>query len=596
MSNLPEPPTKKKMSHHMPPSLDLLSWLAYVASTSAYVKLNPNAPAATHYRMDGGKLAIDPVMMDEFLKQYALALDRKEVISFVERRTDIYKMHYDLDVLDTAPWNEATITYVLREIRNAMATCFPVDKAGALFRMVVLTAPPKQIGDLWKTGIHVIYPDLQVDSVMGLTLRKVAVMHLNKLERRVEPQNCWDDVLDRCVHVANGLRMVGSVKMSKCINCANKRKKMRQVGFDQYILCDDCSGKTMLNDGRAYTALLMLDSAGNKDEHDTELLRQNYLFCVKLSSIRCFSPLGATKNEFFACPAGVTLEEPSSKDMKRKGTLVVSRKEFRDLDRKKIMGNNRLVPLLEHFLNTNPLLTQLKYNTPSNPYKDVSAIKVLYNKNKSSVVYLVNVDGPGSTFCNNKGGHHNSSHVFFEFRSKYMVQRCFCSKSPVVDGGVPCKDYISPKVMLPEDLTALLFPVATSNKALVVTADVLKDNICRNMKGCVSSKPPLSKKREESALMQSSWQRYKKQVDFLHHMSITLPPETVPLSKDTMYPSRVSSQLCRLTSEQVDNATAGELFNWTDNVVTDLKKTQEEKGEDYKKSRFKKRKRVDSEE
>ena len=574
--------------------MDLLSWLSHVASTSSFVKLNPTANAATHYRMDGGKLAIDPVIMDEFLKQYALALDRKEVISIVEKRTDIYKMHYDLDVVDTEPWSEAIILQTLQEMRTAMGTCFPVEKREELFRAVVLTAPPKKVGDMWKTGIHVIYPDLQVDSTMGLTLRKVAVMHLNKLQRRIEPLNSWDDVLDRCVHVANGLRMVGSVKMSKCGNCAAKRKKMKQVGFDKFVLCDDCSGKTMVNEGRAYTGFLVMNSLGQKDERDTEMLRQNRLFCVKQSSIRCFSPLGAVKNEFFVLPPGISLDEPSAKDLKRKGTLVVSRKELRDADKKKVLGNNQLVPLLENFVTSNPLMSQLKFNTPENPYKNVSVIKVIYNKTKNTAHYLVNVDGPGATFCNNKSGYHNSSRVFFEFRGKYMVQRCFCPKISVIEGSVPCKEYVSPKVMLPEDLRKMLFP-AEPSKSLALEVSVLKNNTSRNMKGCASvlDKPPVSKRKLEQDMMQLSWQRYQKQVEFLKHMSVTLSMEPVPLTKDHMYPSRVSSQLCRITSDQVENASAAELFNWTDNVVLDLKHSAEEKEEAPQATRGKKRKRVE---
>lgn len=581
--------------------MDLLSWLSHVASTSSFVKLNPTANAATHYRMDGGKLAIDPVIMDEFLKQYALALDRKEVISIVEKRTDIYKMHYDLDVVDTEPWSEAIILQTLQEMRTAMATCFPVEKREELFRAVVLTAPPKKVGDMWKTGIHVIYPDLQVDSTMGLTLRKVAVMHLNKLQRRIAPLNSWDDVLDRCVHVANGLRMVGSVKMSKCDNCSAKRKKMKQVGFDKFVLCDDCSGKTMVNEGRAYTGFLVMNSLGLKDEHDTEVLRQNRLFCVKQSSIRCFSPLGAVKNEFFVLPPGIALDEPSAKDLKRKGTLVVSRKELRESDKKKVLGNNQLVPLLENFVTSNPLMSQLKFNCPENPYKNVSVIKVIYNKTKTSAHYLVNVDGPGATFCNNKSGCHNSSRVFFEFKTRYMVQRCFCPKTSVVEGGVPCKEYISPRVMLPEDVRKMLFPCEPS-KSLALEVSVLKNNTSRNMKGCsnssstsgaVPSKPPVSKRKLEHDMLLLSWQRYQKQVDFLNHMSVTLSMEPVPLTKDNMYPSRVSSQLCRITSDQVENASAADLFNWTDNVVLDLKGGAEEGLPSGSGAKGRKRKRVD---
>lgn len=554
---------------------DFLSWLSYMAATSNYVKLNPSVSATTHYRMDGGKLAIDPILMDEFLKQYANALDRGESLSVVERRTDIYKMHFDLDVLDHAPWTEADIHQTLQEIRVAMAECFLPEMAAQLLRAVVLLAPPKQVNDMWKTGIHVIYPDLQVDSAMGLTLRKVAVMRLNKLQRRLEPLNSWDDVLDRSVHVANGLRMVGSVKMSKCSLCASKRKKMKNVGFDKFVLCDDCSGRTLCNDGRAYTAFLLLDALGNKDLPGTEELRQNRYLCVKLSSIRCFSPVGLSRNSDFVLPPGIALEDPGAVKASARGaaTLVVSRKEFRNKDKKQhVAGNNQLVPVLEKFLTSSPLMAQMGWTCSGNPYQEVSVIKVSYTK----VNYLVNIEGPGSTYCNNKKGFHNSSKVYFDVRSKHLVQRCFsgkCAQASGADGAsvaVSCKEYKSPAVKLPEDLRRLLFPAAPS-KTLDVTTDELRQNVSQNMEGCAIVRRTPNKEKEQSVYLQRCLQQYAKRVDFLKHLSITTSMEAVPLTQNDMYPSSVSSQLCKYKSEEVEQFSAAQLLSMTEEVVLDLK-------------------------
>ena len=567
--------------------VDFMGWLTKMASdptTNKFVNLNPKVSETTHYRMDGGKLAIHPILTDVFLQAYANALTNGEVISMVERRTDVYKMHYDLDVLDLQVWNEEKTIDVLREIRLAMAECFPPEKATELFRTVVLTAPPKQVNNMWKTGIHVIYPDLQVDSAMGLTLRKVAVMRLNRRQRRVEPLNAWDDVLDRCVHVANGLRMVGSVKMSKCVQCAAKRKRLKNVGFNQVVLCDSCNGKTMLNDGRAYTAFLLLDSFGNKDVAGTEQLKQNRCACVHLASIRCFSPLGVSRNPDFVLPPGITWEEPSAKDTKGRTNIVVSRKEFRDMDKRQLNGNSALVPLLEQFLTTSPFMSQLAYTTPGNPYKDVFVIKVLYNKSTRAPCYLVNVDGAGSTYCNNKGACHTSSRVYFEFRSKHMVQKCFCAKVAAVEGAVPCSKYSSPKVALPEDLRRLLFPPSPV-QVLDVAEDVLRGNVVQNMKSCAVVKKVVNRKKVEAEFLQTCWTDYKKRLDLLEHVNITSSLEPVPLSKETMYPSRVSSALCKLTSEQVETASAAELYRMTESLVMDLKA----EGKEPRKNRKRKR-------
>ena len=552
---------------------DFLGWLSYMASTSSYVKLNPSVQATTHYRMDGGKLGIDPILMDEFLRQYARALDRGESLSIVERRTEIYKMHFDLDVLDHRPWTEADIDQTLREIRTAMAECFPADKAALLLRAVVLLAPPKQVGDMWKTGVHVIYPDLMVDSAMGLTLRKVAVLRLNRIGRRMEPLNAWEDVLDECVHLANGLRMVGSVKMSKCSQCVAKRKKLKNVGFDKFVQCDECNGKTLCNDGRAYTAFLLMDSLGQKDVAGTEGLRQDRCLCVKLASIRCFSPVGLVRNQDMVLPPGIGWENPGAvKATKNKGaTLVVSRKEFRNQDKRQhVAGNKQLVPVLEEFLTSSPLMAQMGWTCAGNPYQNVRILKVSYTK----VNFLVSVEGPGSTYCNNKHGEHNSSKVYFDIRSKHLVQRCFCAKQ-APDGAVPCKEFKSLPVKLPEDLRLLLFPAAPS-RALDVTVDELRQNVSQNMEGCAVVRRTPNKKKEQSVYLQRCLQQYSKRVDFLKHLSITASLEAVPLTKDVMYPSAVSSQLCKYKSEEVEEFSAAQLFAMTEEVILDLQTSKAE--------------------
>jgi hypothetical protein len=464
-----------------------------------------------------------------------------------------------------------------------MSECFPSDKADTLFRTVVLTAPPKQVNGMWKTGVHVIYPDLEVDSAMGLTLRKVAVMRLNKLQRRLSPLNSWDDVLDRCVHVANGLRMVGSVKMSKCDQCATKRKKMKNVDFDKFVLCDDCRGKTMCNEGRAYTAFLLLDPLGNKDVGGTEDLKQNHLMCVTLSSIRFFKPVGMCRNRHFVLPPGIAWEDPGAvKAHGRGATLVVSRKDFRNKDKKQsLQGNSQLVPVLEQFLNSNPLMSQLGWTCAENPYQNVSVVKVTYTK----INFLVNVEGPGSTYCNNKNGFHNSSKVYFDVRTRHLVQRCFCSKTSSSDAeAVPCKEYKSRAVKLPEDLRRLLFPAA-STPALNATIEEIRQNVSHNMEGCAVVHKFPNKQQGKQIILQRSWQQYMKRLDFLKHFAITTPLEPVPWSKEVNYPSTVSSQLSRFKTVDVDQFTAAELCAMSEKVVEDLSVKNKEKPKPRKRKR-----------
>ena len=57
----------------------------------------------------------------------------------------------------------------------------------------------------------------------------------------------------------------------------------------------------------------------------------------------------------------------------------------------------------------------------------------------------------------------------------------------------------------------------------------------------------------------------------MKHLSITSALEAVPLTKDIMYPSLVSSQLCKYKSDDVEQFSAAELCAMTEEVVLDLK-------------------------
>ena len=308
---------------------------------------------------------------------------------------------------------------------------------------------------------------------------------------------------------------------------------------------------------------MVLNSRGDVDEEATHQLRTSHLFCVQQASIRCFDPLGAKKNELFTIPPHFT-EEVYTSPVSRAVDFTQTRKELRikRAQRNALNSNNLLIQCLEMFINTNPLMSQLKYRAPANPYKDVVVTKVLFQKGK---VYLVNIEGPGSTFCINKGACHNSSHVYFEVKATGLVQKCFCKKVTPK----PCSEFASPSVTLPVDLLRLLFPnVAESFK---VPSAVLKQRTAVNMQGCLRT---VSGKQKRQVAYQSCVSNYKKQVEYYMHLALHGSHEDkeagVPLSKDVMYPSNVSSQLCRFTTEQIETASAKDLMALSEEMVRDL--------------------------
>ena len=138
----------------------------------------------------------------------------------------------------------------------------------------------------------------------------------------------------------------------------------------------------------------------------------------------------------------------------------------------------------------------------------------------------------------------------------------------------------------------LLFPAAPF-RALDVTVDELRQNVSQNMEGCAVVRRTPNKKKEQSVYLQRCLQQHAKRVDFLKHLSITASLEAVPLTKDVMYPSAVSSQLCKYKSEEVEQFSAAQLFSMTEEVVMDLQAAASEHAQVTPSKPSKKRKRTD---
>lgn len=227
----------------------------------------------THLLMDGtGKLCVPDTHAGTFLNMYfaAVAVCR-ETLSVVEQRTPVFRLFFDLDIrlrdedtvhadtvirkIVTIVWKFVTTRFFVMETGSsgpdvASVVSSTMDDSStattdARDRMIVCTAPPKkeQTG-LQKTGVHLIFPNIFVNSPIALRCREALVEHLEAVYYEtgcvdqsnssqsvtqgdsmadsmkdsaepgpvVGPANSWRDIIDDTVYKGSGLRLIYSHK------------------------------------------------------------------------------------------------------------------------------------------------------------------------------------------------------------------------------------------------------------------------------------------------------------------------------------------------------------------------------------------------
>jgi hypothetical protein len=153
-----------------------------------------------------GRLVIPDEMRDTWLKEYAKELMRgAHSLYFAERKTPVFRMHFDLDFKQAAAVRLPELTALALAATTVFRDFYPGVAADApAWRIMVLTAPPKPTRtdgvELVKSGCHLIWPELHVDQGIALQLRLNFVAHLTRTwPARVAGSNSYDDVVDETV-------------------------------------------------------------------------------------------------------------------------------------------------------------------------------------------------------------------------------------------------------------------------------------------------------------------------------------------------------------------------------------------------------------
>lgn len=210
--------------------------------------------AMTHTIMSGGTLYVPEDLYDEFLGVYAAEIERgNRTLAYSEKRSpDVFRMYFDLDILDHKELHESEILEIVREVHRTTSLFFE-GATDETLKCVVSRTSTKEIqvetkerapekphveGEdpvpeppivthhtLTKNGVHLNFPKLLVNMDMALQIRFSVVNRLEAVKgpRPVE-YNPWSDVIDKAPYF-NGLKMIGSVKRDQCDKCCSSKKK-----------------------------------------------------------------------------------------------------------------------------------------------------------------------------------------------------------------------------------------------------------------------------------------------------------------------------------------------------------------------------------
>ena len=227
----------------------LRRWL----ETQGYLKsASSSAADVSHLFLDGGIACVPDEMTGAFNNLYALCLHKKEDVLFVvEKKTPVFRMFFDLDMRTERPLDDEAILEFSRDIRAAVAEFY----GDASLTTTVCLADssnwdPKTRS--WKTGAHLIWPDVATVSADALRCREHVLDALKKKDTtKSQFTTSLETVVDKCVLEKNGMRMIGSHKLVPCGACgssaANKgrpcptcggRKKVVQRGvyWPRYVV------------------------------------------------------------------------------------------------------------------------------------------------------------------------------------------------------------------------------------------------------------------------------------------------------------------------------------------------------------------------
>ncbi len=406
----------------------------------------------THTFMDGGTLVVpeDDINKSQlFYDMMAKHIIKQEFFPISELRTEVFHYYLDFDIKSNVEVSKEDFIIVMRNIQKVLSLVLKCDNEHYCY---ISTCNSKILEDnKIKTGFHVNYPMVNVDSFIARKLRQIIIQYLNYNKQNIIDLD-WEQVIDEEVYVGAGLRMIGADKAKKCPikNCAGKKKNGKEY-------CDTCDNKGYIYENRRYFPYMIMKSDGSEYTSKMEKCRIENLdflkdknlfsFIIKKNSIRTHNPVNVVWQDNLPAwynPFPITeriIKKKSSTKKYLEDKILTEEKEM------KIKGScdlERIDSYDSRFIEVQRFIQNMW-----NVYNDlrITVFKKVGKKGCKHYSYCVLTY---NHYCHNISREHQSHHIWFHIDSQThaIYQRCF-----------DCKDYISKNVLkLSEKMIKILFP------------------------------------------------------------------------------------------------------------------------------------------
>lgn len=442
-----------------------------------------------------------------FLKNIGDDIDKGVVNYICEQRTPVFRMHTDLDILQS-PDEELTVEilhtwvtemqYVMNEFFGKVDDYIPlvsdtsVASSSTYLRLaaVVCLAPSKNVEKnkkIWtKTGVHIVWPYIFTNAKNAQTIRLGWLQHFEKKFGLRDTNNPWQDLFDLSVYTTNGLRMVGSDKMEKCPSCKGKKAKDFVCANG---ICNGIEGK--YSEGRVYRVVFAVQPISTYNDntyvanmYDKMLneIKKSGFSEVLFTSIRTAKKdVTKLKMPDWYDPKYFSDEEekhrsifnPTPTERKKKRELIErmpeNQESFKRLLSKKhkMVADEKECAVVQTWLRDTNLPPAAKIPDVYRNTKIIDMIRLMGDDGYP--FYFVRVD---SSFCMNIRDEHNHNSIYFLINRHGLYQKCFCSCDTTEGRAFGlCKKYKSGLYYMPNYVISMLYPmIASQNMELDLVA------------------------------------------------------------------------------------------------------------------------------
>jgi hypothetical protein len=408
----------------------------FLGRTNSIVERDRKDVTLTHLIMDGargGRVCLRPEDEARFFDAYGEDLDAGARLCFIEKRSPVFKLHFDLDLPSLISREDAVR---LVDACNDVVASF-LDAVVYCVACAVLEGPGRQ--ERRAPGLHLIWPEVAVDETWALWIRASAVHRLSG-----DPLDFdWNKVVDISVLTTSGLRMVGSDKCHTCRTCNNHKTRV--------CFCGDCSRAGKIYENKIYwpwltrpdNPALLAELVGNRG-HGARV---------------CSTRLSTSKPDArLRVPAGAP-PQAVCRELRGAKRRPDDRERYLDDGITDTVPRCSARPIrLELLPRTKELVEAcVREYHPAYAELQVRDVHSFPSRRRGAVFTItVKVTGPGSRYCLNKQDDHSSNTIYFHFTIGGVAQKCFSQKDTPRCSGECCRDFVSELKPLSEPLRQAL--------------------------------------------------------------------------------------------------------------------------------------------